>query len=348
MPPKKTAIFAKLIPILSIVFVISSCLIFKGKISLIYAKAAQRFLQIENDPAPGVGPGNTSIPVSDPDHFSFAVLGDTQMFNQLDSEGGFKKAVNLIEKKVVNKEVDFVMTVGDLIQKCSSQENCQDYNNWKDIAKPLLPITYEVMGNHDREAGSVSDTAWQNFFNLPTSGPLKDKESVYSFDYGNSHFIVLNSEKPEGSKIDKDQLAWLKNDLNNNKKGNVFVFYHEPAFPVSYKIGESLDHYKEHRDAFWSIIDQYNITAVFNGHEHIYSRKKIDSSVFPQAKNSVYQFVVGNTDADEGDNTQIKNPVDFYYLENDFAVVDVNEGEITVKLFSTDGGNLIDSFTFSK
>ncbi len=342
----------KLTVVLIIVFILSFCLIFKNKVILAYAKNSTvieyKSLQIEKDPAPRVGPGNTSIPVSNPDHFSFAIIGDTQMFDQPNSEGGFQKSVTLIENKVANKEVDFVMTVGDLIQNCNSQENCKDYNNWENIAKPLLPITYEVMGNHDHEAGRVSDTAWQIFFNLPTNSPSKDKESVYSFDHGNSHFVVLNSEETGGYEISEKQLAWLKKDLDNNKKSNIFVFYHEPAFPVSYQVGGSLDRHKKQRDAFWSIIDQYNVTAVFNGHEHMYSRKKIDSSVFPQAKNGIYQFIVGNTDADERDNTRIKNPVDFYYIENSFVVVDVNGGEITVKLFSTDGGSLIDSFTFSK
>jgi len=302
------------------------------------------------DEAPGIGPGNNPISVKDPDHFSFAVLGDTQNFELPDSSGGFVKAVGQIEKM----KPDFVMTVGDLVDSCSSPADCASYKAWKNIAKPILPITYEVVGNHDRIVSNDNETEkesadkeWQNYFNLPTKGPTGFEKFTYSFDAGNSHFVVLDSERPKEHEIGQDQLDWLEQDLSANTKENTFVFYHEPAFPMSYKVGQSLDYHPKERDAFWTIIDKYNVTAVFNGHEHIYSRQQIDQDEFPAEQNEIYQFIIGNTDAYEKQDVNISSKVDYYHKGHDFCLVDINGKQITVKLFSVDG-DLVDSFTFSK
>ena len=277
-------------------------------------------------------------------------MGDTQMFNLPDATGGFSKAVKQIEKM----KPDLVMTVGDLVQSCNDTDKCMDYKMWKNIAKPILPITYEVVGNHDRIVGnksdsqkSVADQAWRNYFSLPTNGPSGYDEFTYSFDMGNSHFIVLDTEKPKEHEISQDQLDWLEKDLAVNQKDNTFVFYHEPAFPMSYKIGQSLDVNKNYRDALWTIIDKYNVTAVFNGHEHIFSRQSIEADDFSSAKNEIYQFIIGNTDALERQDVTIGPQVDYYHKGHDFIMVDVNGKEITINLFSVDG-ELVNSFSFSK
>jgi cytolysin (calcineurin-like family phosphatase) len=229
-----------------------------------------------------------------------------------------------------------------------------DYKLWKNIAKPILPITYEVVGNHDRIVGNKkyseqtkADQSWQNYFTLPTTGPAGYDEFTYSFDVGNSHFVVLDTEKPKEHKIGQDQLDWLEKDLAANQKDNTFIFYHEPAFPMSYKIGQSLDVHKNYRDALWTIIDKYNVTAVFNGHEHIFSRQSIESDDFPAAKNEIYQFIIGNTDALEKQDVVIGSQVDYYHKGHNFVMVNVDGKEITVNLFSVDG-ELVNSFNFSK
>ncbi len=286
---------------------------------------------------------------TDPNHFSFAVMGDTQMFDFPDASGGFQNAVN----QIVKMKPSLVMTVGDLIQGCNTTDQCMNYKLWKNIAKPILPVTYEVVGNHYRIVGNsdihkvAADKAWQSYFNLPTNGPVGYEKFVYSFDAGNSHFVVLDTEKPQEHEVSQDQLDWLERDLSANKQENTFVFYHEPAFPMSYKIGQSLDVRKYNRDALWSILDKYDVTAVFNGNEHIFSRQSIEADDFPNAKNKIQQFIIGNTDATEKEGVKIDSQVDYYHQGHDFVMVDVNGKEITVRLFTVDG-DLVNSFSFSK
>jgi len=107
---------------------------------------------------------------------------------------------------------------------------------------------------------------------------------------------------------------------------------------VSSKIGESLDTQTGQRDALWSIIAKHNVTAVFNGHEHIVSRRKVGS---------IYQFVFGNTDSYNHD---LPKPGVAEYasqVQGSFGIVSVNGKEITVKVFDPANKEL-NSFSFSK
>lgn len=267
--------------------------------------------------------------------FSFAVLGDTKSFKNSKNDD-----LNKTVEKLSKENVSFVMTIGDLVSKCDKKSEClAQFNKWKKAMQPILGKTYEVVGNHDR-SGGASDEAWQQTFNLPENGPDGYKELAYSFDYANSHFVVLDSEKPKEHEIGQDQIDWLNNDLNNNSKENTFIFFHEPAFPMSEKWQSSLDVNPQLRDRLWSVIDSHNVKTVFVGHEHVYSEVKIDSKIFPQAKNSVYQINSGNTDANERQAPSSGGKADYYYDGRGYLIVSVDGGKVTVDLFGVNGGKI--------
>ena len=127
----------------------------------------------------------------------------------------------------------------------------------------LLPKTYAMQGNHDRTGDDKTDNVWRSSFNFPTNGPSEFSEQVYSFDFKNSHFVVLDSDKPKEHLINSEQRSWLEKDLAANKKENTFVFFHEPAYPVSSKITESLDKEPSERNALWQILEKHNVTGCF-------------------------------------------------------------------------------------
>ena len=99
---------------------------------------------------------------------------------------------------------------------------------------------------------------------------------------------------------------------------------------------DGLDAKPEERDLFWNIIKKYKVTAVFNGHEHIFARGKIDG---------IYQIVVGDTNSTDDDFPDPKLS-DYAYKWKSYAIVSVNGMDINLKLYSVDG-NLIDSFDFA-
>jgi predicted phosphodiesterase len=255
--------------------------------------------------------------------FSFAVIGDTQSFEKGNPKGSLQKAVN----NIVSANVGLVMTEGDLVSSCDDNGCPSKFTDWKTTLSPILAKTKEVRGNHDRSERESSDKIWQDAFDLPTNGPEGFSELVYSFDFQNSHFVVLDSEKPEEHLINKTQRDWLEKDLTENTKENIFVFFHEPAYPVSSKINESLDVKKDDRDALWDILKSHKVTAVFNGHEHIMSSRKVDG---------LYQFVIGNTDAFDHDSPK-PGVAEWAYRGHHYAIVTVKGKEIAVNVYKVDG-----------
>ncbi len=282
--------------------------------------------------APVSGDAADTTSQASADKFTFAVIGDTKVFSADNPNGNLQKAV----ASIVRSNVNFSFVMGDLIHSCDGGSKCEtSFAEWKSVMQPILDKTYEVMGNHDRTGGSSADAVWQKEFNLPTNGPDGFSELTYSFDFSNSHFVVLNTEKPKGQVVDSTQRDWLEKDLAANKKENVFVFFHEPAYQTAQNKNDSLDANPKERDALWAILVKHNVTAVFNGHEHIFSRKKIGN---------IYQFVVGDTDSTDDDFPQ-KNLIDYGYKGKSFAVVSVDGKKINMKLYTVDG-NLINSFDF--
>jgi hypothetical protein len=154
---------------------------------------------------------------------------------------------------------------------------------------------YPVVGNHDAE--NPYDMDWLRLFNwkgksLPNvvnAGPAGSRETTYSFDYGEAHFIVLNEyydgkgdTGTDGDVVDS-LYDWLVDDLSTNTKPVVFVFGHEPAYPRPddengriRHAGDSLNLYAANRDRFWNALSLYGVTAYICGHTHNYSTFKKD------------------------------------------------------------------------
>lgn len=261
--------------------------------------------------------------------FSFAVIGDTQYFEPGDGNGSFQRAVRIVNQK----KVGLVVALGDIVSSCN--DGCaKKLSSWKSVFNNSSKV-YALMGNHDRSNEEKSDKTWQNFFDFPTNGPTGFSELTYSFDYENSHFVVLNSEKPKEHVINKVQRDWLRKDLQANRQENTFVFFHEPAYPVSSKIKESLDVNAAERNELWNILVSQRVTAVFSGHEHIHSRKKIQG---------LYQFVFGNTESFDHDSPK-PGVAEYSYRGQNFGLVQVEGKKITVQVFSVTGA-LLNTISF--
>ncbi|MFB3891919.1 MAG: PEP-CTERM sorting domain-containing protein [Phycisphaerae bacterium] len=90
---------------------------------------------------------------------------------------------------------------------------------------------------------------------------------------------------------------WLAADLAANTKQAVFVIGHEPAYPFNNHVGDSLDKYPTDRNAFWSLLEQYNVNAYIVGHTHVYSKYQKDPG-------KTWQFDAGNAGNDNMGNGQ--------------------------------------------
>ncbi|UCE19489.1 MAG: metallophosphoesterase [Gemmatimonadota bacterium] len=208
---------------------------------------------------------------SETDRFSFVVMGDSRSHPDI-----FEKLVRHISR--LNPA--FVVLTGDLITSGGKNVTVDSLLKEYEIQfnEPMQPLVeagiplYPVIGNHDVSGGNpVSEELYCNQFNLPGN------ERWYSFNYGNSHFVVLNShEFRKRHKITAEQLEWLKLDLKTTLAENIFVFIHEPAYPVKNHLGNSLDKYPADRDTLWALMNKHSVDIFFAGHEHIYHRSAHD------------------------------------------------------------------------
>ena len=149
---------------------------------------------------------------------------------------------------------------------------------------------FPIVGNH--EAETPSDMEWiRNYYqviesrvNIFSEGPTGTKETMYSFEKGPIHFIILNeyfdgtSDIGSNGDIVSATYNWLEEDLKKTEKEIIIVFGHEPAFPLADEdsgrlrhVGDSLDNHENNRDLFWNLLNQYDVTAYICGHTHNYS-----------------------------------------------------------------------------
>ncbi|MEE9571852.1 MAG: metallophosphoesterase [Candidatus Neomarinimicrobiota bacterium] len=163
---------------------------------------------------------------------------------------------------------------------------------------------YPVIGNHDIEDPLYMKTlrdinvGGNSLPNVVNIGPPGSIETMYSFDYGNNHFIILNqyfdgkSDMGTDGDLVPETLIWLENDLKKNTKPYIFVIGHEPLISMPdlsngriRHVGDSLDKYPRNAYKFYRLLMDYNVVAYLCGHTHNTSYSNI---------NGLWQFDCGH------------------------------------------------------
>ena len=190
---------------------------------------------------------NSDIP------FKFCVYGDTR--TQADSHLA-------VVNRMVTFDPYFVLHTSDLVANGSDESQWAVYfatSCSSATAAQRFPFYYAI-GNHEGES-----PLYYNYFYLPHNNP-DSTESYYSFDYGNSHFISLDTQKPYGPS--SAQYQWLRKDLvNAYNKTFIFVFMHDhPYCAGGHNSNLGL------RDTLCPLFQTFKVDMVFSGHSHFYQR----------------------------------------------------------------------------
>lgn len=296
--------------------------------------------------------GEASVTVtSQATSFRFVVLGDSRNADlsiALNTEK-LTQLANMIGS--LNPRPAFILFLGDLV----STGGTAQLNEWKNVVAPLTNqgITiYPTVGNHEMANQNLSSqTEFQQAFDLPTNGPGGYDELAYSFEYGNSLFACLDSYYHDGATyhpndVSDAQINWLGSLLSSSSKTHKFVFTHSPAYPADGHVGSSLDINPSRRNSLWSIIDSNRIDVFFAGHEHIYCRWYINTSVNSNWTNGVYEIISGGAGAPIYGVTRGFLP-DVIRAAYHYIVVDIEGNTASIKTYN-DSGAEIDSFTVTK
>ncbi len=166
-------------------------------------------------------------------------------------------------------------------------------------------VSFPTTGNHDllAEASAITETgAFYDIFALPKDGECggmpSGSESYYSFDYGNIHFICL-----ESTDLNRDSTGamatWLKNDLANTEAEWLIAYWH---FAPYTKVDHNSDDYNDWdgraidmRKNFNPILEQYGVDLVLSGHSHGYERSFLIDGHYGFSNSLSDDMVLDNT-----------------------------------------------------
>ncbi|MDI3311658.1 MAG: fibronectin type III domain-containing protein [Thermoanaerobacterium sp.] len=289
----------------------------------------------------------------DTNSFKFLIFGDSQSGVATDPQyGPWKTTIHNAYN--ANKDAKFFVNVGDLVEIGQLYTH---WNNWFDAAKGVIDTIPEmpVEGNHETYQSSNYDSGkpkdFVNQFPVPQNGPDGLKGQVYSFDYGNAHIVMLDSQEDEEEGVSGDileaQKAWLDKDLSSTNKTWKLVFFHKtPYYNKATRSNEQI------KAAFQPILDKYHVDVVFNGHDHGYSRTypiKNDQYVKSPADGTVY-VVTGRSGNKYYPDLSQKVWDAFFYDPQDqpnYIVATINGNTLTIKAVKQDG-TPIDTYSITK
>ena len=208
-------------------------------------------------------------------HIADLHLGDIRGITENIRETIGWKSIKRCIQEVNILSPDFVVITGDLVfGQLYPFEYTREYKQLYAILQLFDVPIYLVPGNHDGYNRILEDgfEFWSNYF-----GPY-----YYSFNFGSSHFQVINSydhSKIErltflflplnwGGSISNQQMEWIEQDLqqNNNSKISFMLLHHNPLWETT---SESLTKKTyENRISLLDLIEEYTIDMVLAGHVH--------------------------------------------------------------------------------
>jgi hypothetical protein len=211
------------------------------------------------------GKGSFKTPPAGAEPFRFIVYGDNRTRHDV-----HRKLIAQVLKYGVP---DFVLQTGDMVA------DGNDSSLWPiffDIEKELLRRTafFPALGNHERHT---------HYFESIFQG-----DPYYSFDWGNAHFTVIDSDIQNAAPYERgqslywnEQVRWIEEDLSAHQKADYrFVMAHHPPFTaVASRQGNN-----PHMTALTPMFEKYHVSAAFFGHDHNYQH---------YLKNGIHYVVTG-------------------------------------------------------
>lgn len=253
--------------------------------------------------------------------FAYVVMGDNRTYPER-----LKKLTEMAYAERPN----FVLNVGDVVSNGKVKEQ------W--ITQFLAPAselmhrvsTYVSIGNHERDA---------KWFYRYVSYP--GKEDYYSFDYGNAHFTIVDSNKDlsPGSK----EYEWIKEDLASSDAKWKFVAHHHPPYSsdsndygnTAYSLSKRM---APEVESLIPLYEEYGIDVVWCGHIHDYERTwplregKVDE------ENGVIYIQAGGGGAELEDFAPTRSWFTAKLLRNwQYCLVTIHDGTFRMMAYDIDG-----------
>jgi hypothetical protein len=176
--------------------------------------------------------------------------------------------------------IDFALHLGDMAYSRGRDPEFQTrfFGMYAEVLRNT--VCWATFGNHE---GSTSKSKEQtgpyyDAYVCPTNaqagGVPSGTEAYYSFDYGRTHFISLNSfdidRKPTGV-----MAKWVQDDMEKTRADWVIAFFHHPPYTKGSHDSDREKHLIEMRTYMMPILEERGVDLVLTGHSHIYERSML-------------------------------------------------------------------------
>ena len=189
--------------------------------------------------------GDSAAPVK------FVALGDS-------GAGGADQLAVL--EQIRRYPFDFLIHMGDLAYNVGARTEIER-NFFRVYGETLERFAmFPASGNHEYDTEEAAP--FREAFSLFENGGPEGVERWYSYDWGDVHFVVLDTER-----VSPAQVAWLEADLTANQRPWVVAYLHK----APYSSGEHLS-YMDVRASFTPLFEKYGVKLVLAGHDHNYER----------------------------------------------------------------------------
>ncbi|NQU47738.1 MAG: metallophosphoesterase family protein [Planctomycetes bacterium] len=204
-----------------------------------------------------------------PDPFSVFVFGDSGTASR-----GAADVRDVILKRHLAKPAEFWLMLGDnAYQNGTDQQYQRAVFNFYPTLLRQLPL-WSTRGNHE-----TWPAVYYNIFAHPTQaeagGLASGTEAYYSFNWGNVHFICLDSQ---GSNrlADGPMVQWLKQDMAQIEQDWIIAFWHHPPYTKgthdSDNPVDSAGRMTQMREQVLPTLEAGGVDLVLAGHSHAYER----------------------------------------------------------------------------
>ena len=204
--------------------------------------------------------------------FTFINLADSQAKTQEEAE---LSADTFRIAHETAKDADFMVLNGDVVDTGVKEEQWGWVLDAADSTLFRLPFM-AVSGNHDED-----NQSFYEHFNVDAAeGSSTASGAYYSFDYENTHFLMLNTneDSPQYANFTPRQIAWMKADAAAARERGadwlIAVMHKGPYTTSNHATDDDIMKENGVRSLAAPILAQMGVDLVLQGHDHIYALSK--------------------------------------------------------------------------
>lgn len=211
------------------------------------------------------------------------------------------------------RHTDFWMMLGDNAynEGTDSEYQAAVFNMYPELLRKS--VVWSTLGNHETAQLTNFNGVYPYFqiFSFPTNaaagGIPSYTEHYYSFDYGNIHFICLDSMTADRS-TNGAMATWLRTDLDSTTSDWTIAFWHHPPYTKGSHDSDTEPELIEMRQNFLPILEAGGVDLVLSGHSHCYERSYLLDQHYGATNTFVNSMKLnGGSGREDGSGAYLKN-----------------------------------------